>query len=92
MKPKEPSAEELQARTRRLVAEYGARGVETVRGISAADRRLLLGAKQSHLAEVSQRCSKGLDLNVNVVLKRLLERDVREIGKAMEAREPDMDR
>jgi hypothetical protein len=72
-------AGEIKARARQLVVQFHASGLS---GMEQDDVRLLLSEKQLHLAQVSDRCSKGEGLHVNVPLKRMLEEQVREIGKA----------
>jgi hypothetical protein len=64
--------------TRQVVAKYTANGLS---GMTKPEVHLLLSAKQLHLADVSQRCCDGQGLHVNLPLKRILEKDVREIGK-----------
>jgi hypothetical protein len=77
-------AADLRARGRRLVIQYHRGGLG---GMTAAEVRLLLSEKQLHLEDVCRRCERGEDLPVNAVLKRFLERDVGEIGRAAAGRE-----
>jgi hypothetical protein len=80
--------QDLRARGRRLVIQYHRSGLG---GMTAAEVRLLLSEKQLHLEDVCKRCERGEDLPVNAVLKRFLERDVGEIGRAVSAREYPME-
>ena len=66
-------------KVRELVARYSAEGVA---GMSEPDVRLFLAEKQRHLMEVSGRCADGQELHVNVPLRRALEGEVLEIGRA----------
>lgn len=75
------SLESLKAYARKLVADYSANGLS---GMSTADIELLFSEKQLHLGEVSERCARGENLLTNVLLKRGLEAQVREIGKGLE--------
>ncbi|MBI3408183.1 MAG: hypothetical protein HY040_07490 [Planctomycetes bacterium] len=87
MKPNEKTIENPESRTRRLVSDYAANGSAMLGKLGAAEILLLLSAKQLHLARVADRCELGEGLHVNVPLKRLLERDVKEIGGALPHRE-----
>lgn len=73
-----------EERTRQLVAQYHVSGCS---GMSGAEMQLLLSAKQLHLAAVSQRCTNGEGLFVNIPLKRGLEEQIADIGRAMQDKE-----
>jgi len=86
MKPNDKPAEDPQVRVRQLVARYTDQSPAVLAGMNLAERLLLLSAKQLHLGLVAGRCEQGEGLHVNVPLKRLLERDVNEIGKSLQPR------
>jgi hypothetical protein len=89
MKPNDKPAADPQARVRQLVARYTDQGPGALASMTAVERLLLLSAKQLHLGMVADRCERGEGLHVNVPLKRLLERDVKEIGQSLQPRQPD---
>src|SRR5262245_58586242 len=77
--------EDVQARMRRLVHEYGCEGKAALGRYSCSDLTLLLSAKQLHLEEVSERLVKGTDSPmVAWRLKNILECQLREVGQEVQ--------
>jgi hypothetical protein len=91
MKPKELPTEDQKAHARRLVAEYTLHGLGALGSMSQSDRKLLLAEKQTHLAQVEERCSLGQGLHVNVPLRRILQRDVKDIGRSVKGKQRDIE-
>lgn len=73
--------DDIKDRVKALVSRYHAEGLG---GMTGAEARLLLGEKQRHLAEVSQRCHAGRDVLVNLRLKSGLEGQITEIARYQE--------
>ena len=71
---------DVQDQARQVVARYHASGLS---GLSDAEVRLLLSEKLLHLSQVSERCAQGIEMQLNIPLKRGLEAEIREIGSSM---------
>jgi hypothetical protein len=85
-------ADQIKSHARLLLADFSANGGDALRRMNGAELLLLLSEKQLHLGLVSGRCEHGEGLHVNVPLKKLLERDVKEIQSARKAKERDLER
>lgn len=73
--------EQPRAAAQKIVARYHASGLS---GMSEGEVRFLLSEKQAHLAQVSERCTQGNGLHVNLALKCGLKGQISEIGAAFD--------